>query len=103
MADEGPAPRMLLGSLDEVLSDLDTILPDDPDEVVQAFVQAGGNGGGEAAAVLQEWAAVLGVSGAQDVMAALMALNAEAEPADPAELGFVSRPGQDRWPLDPYT
>jgi ubiquitin-like protein Pup len=74
MTGEAPVPRMLLGGLDEILDDLDAVLPADADATVQAFVQAGGNGGGESAALLQEWISALGPDDARDVMAALQAL-----------------------------
>ena len=67
-------PHLLLGGLGEVLADIDTVLPDDPEAVVRAFTQAGGNGGGEAVALLQGWIGSLGAAEAEDVMAALLAV-----------------------------
>lgn len=102
MADDAPAPRMLLGGLDEVLAELDSVLPDDADTVVRTFVQAGGNGGGEAAAVLQEWVGSLGVNDAQDITAALLALTAEPDAVNPNDLGALYA-RDSGWPFDPDT
>jgi hypothetical protein len=100
MTDERPEPRLLLGGLDEVLADLDTVLPTDPEAVVREFTQAGGNGGGESVALFHEWVGSLGAIDAQDVMTALRALHDDPESDSSVDLDAAMEAG---WPFRPWT
>lgn len=93
MPEQNPPPHLLLSGLDDLLADLDAVLPSDPEAVVRAFVQAGGNGGGEPVALLHAWIEALGPAEAQEVMAALQALSIVADRADGVYGGF------DEWPF----
>jgi hypothetical protein len=66
-------PRQLFGG-HELLTGLNTFLPADPDAVVRAFAEYGGNSSGESAAVFQEWVASLGADDVEDIKAMVAAL-----------------------------
>lgn len=89
-------PAALNAGLHDLLADLDSVLPGDAESVVAAYVQAGGNGGGEPVALLHAWSASLGPDEAREVMEAVLALS----PTDPESPEWA--PDVAGWPFQPW-
>src|SRR5437879_1961258 len=54
------APRELFDGVDNLLTEIDSVLEEDPEEFVRSYVQGGGNGGGNSFALLHSWIEALG-------------------------------------------
>lgn len=55
-----PPPREMLQEYSDLLEEIDEVLEANADEFVRAYIQRGGNGGGEYAALFESWSEALG-------------------------------------------